>query len=294
MNINSIITSFLLILSLSTGVTNSELPPSFNEELSNTLNTKLTSNVPILMYHHISEDVTNDATISPELFEEHIQTLLENGYTPILLDDLINFVYTPSTLPEKPVCITFDDGYTSNYEYAFPILKKYNVKATISIIGNSINKDTYKNTSEKMYPHFSIEQAIEMESSGLIQIENHTYDMHQNQDLESGEHVRTNATKLPNETNEQYILALTNDIETMKKIFNQHLKKDIDIFTYPHGIHDELSEKTLKELGVKLTLTTTAGNNLIQKGNKQSLYKLKRYNISEEITSKELLTLASP
>ena len=57
--------------------------------------------------------------ISPETFEKQIKTLKENGYTGITVEEMINYVYTGEELPEKPVCITFDDGYLNNYEKAF-------------------------------------------------------------------------------------------------------------------------------------------------------------------------------
>ena len=83
--------------------------------------------VPILMYHNLVEEYpleTAGANITPELFEKHIQTLLNQGYTPVSLSDYYAFVIGNKTLPDNPIVITFDDGYLSNYEVAFPILKK--------------------------------------------------------------------------------------------------------------------------------------------------------------------------
>ncbi len=283
MNLNTMIMCFSVMLSFVTGVPHvSELPTP--EPISQEVY------VPTLMYHHITNDFSNGATITPELFEEHIKTIIDNGYTPVLFDDMINFVHKKySKLPEKAVCITFDDGYLSNYEYAYPLLQKYNLKANISIIGHAIGKDKYKSTNYPITPHFTIEQAKEMQDSGIFQIENHTYDMHQETTFESGEYIRENATKLANESDENYIQALKNDFNMMKNIFNSHLQKDTLVFTYPHGKCTELSEKTLKELGVLMTITTQNGNNLLQKGNPESLYKIKRYNICNEVSPEQLL-----
>lgn len=283
MNLNTVVMCFCLMVTITTGTP--MLPEVIEPEpIAQEVY------VPTLMYHHITNEFSNGATITPELFEEHMQTIVNNGYTPVLFDDMINFVYNPKArLPEKSVCITFDDGYLSNYEYAYPILKEKNIKANISIIGHAIGMDTYKDTSHPMIPHFDMIQALEMQKSGLIQIENHTYDMHQESFLEDGEYIRENAIKLQNETEENYILSMQDDFNTMKNIFNDYLGKDTLVFTYPHGKNTELSEKVLKDLGVVMTITTQNGNNLIQKGNSECLYKIKRYNICNEVSSEQLL-----
>ena len=241
-------------------------------------------NVPILMYHHITPEAAsaeNSMTITPERFEEHINSIFENGYTPVFLEDLIAYVESGEKLPEKPICITFDDGYTSNYEYAFPVLNKYNAKANIAIIGTSIGVSQYKNTPNQIIPHFDMEQAKKMESSGVISIISHTYDMHQAELFESVDKIRTNALKLLNESDEEYENALRNDFEAMSQILKNELGKENTILAYPYGKYSEQSNRILKDLGVKMTLATTVGTNKLQKGNLESLYNLHRYTIHE-------------
>ena len=80
--------------------------------------TSYTANVPVLMYHHIDEEGNDDVNISSELFEAQMAALAEEGYTAVFPDDLAAYVYEGKALPDKPVVITFDDGYLSNYEYA--------------------------------------------------------------------------------------------------------------------------------------------------------------------------------
>lgn len=239
--------------------------------------------VPILMYHHITseaKDGLNTMTITPERFEEHIYSLISQGYTPIFLEELISYVESGEKLPEKPICITFDDGYLSNYEYAFPILKKYNAKANIAIIGVTVGATEYKDTRNKIIPHFTMEQALEMEHSGVVSIISHTFDMHQAKDFESGDKIRTTAVKLENETNEEYKRDFKEDFEKMSEIFKS-LHKNIEIVAYPYGKYNELSNQLLKELGVKLTLSTMAGTNIVEKNNTECLYNLKRYTVYE-------------
>ncbi len=248
----------------------------------------------ILTFHSVTENPTENTMISPLKFEEDIKYLYDNGFTSISFDDLYKYVYNGIELPKKPILITFDDGYLNNYESAFPILKKYNFKATIFTIGNLIgSKDYYKNTNNKLRPHFSFDEAKEMVDSGLIDIQSHSYDMHQWKEFEldrniDSSKIRENVLKLENESEQDYIDALKNDIAKMQNIIFENLNKNITAFSYPSGKHDTLSEVVLSQNGILATVTIDEGENTIIKGLPQSLYLLKRYNV-EESTNLELL-----
>lgn len=82
------------------------------------------------------------------------RALSEAGYTGVSFDELQAYVLRGAPLPEKPVVITFDDGYESNYTLAYPILQKYGMKATIFAIGVSFGTDHYKDTDYAITPHF--------------------------------------------------------------------------------------------------------------------------------------------
>lgn len=117
--------------------------------------------VPILMYHAVSDNCwgIEELFVSPSSMEAQLQYLNDNGYTTIWFSDLPHIDEI-----EKPVLLTFDDGYDDNYEYLFPLLKEYNCKATVFVIPTAIGK-THKMTAE---------QIREMSDSGLVDIESHT------------------------------------------------------------------------------------------------------------------------
>ncbi len=237
--------------------------------------------IPILLYHHIDENVTSDMVVSPSKFEEDLNYLKENEYTTILLKDLIKYIKEDIELPKKCVCITFDDGYTSNYEYAYPLLKKYGMNATIFVIGSSIGKGVEDN----IIPHFNIFQAKEMIKSGVIDIKSHTYDMHQIPSEDS----RENILKLNNEKINQYIEYRKNDyIKINKNVFNK-LNIDNNILAYPQGRIDNVSAKVSNILGYQMTLTTIPKTNYILKYLPESLYNLNRYNITEDTKLENIL-----
>ena len=78
--------------------------------------------VPVIMYHAVMDDASRlgKYVISPEELESDFKWLSENGYTAVLSEDLINYTENGAALPEKPILLTFDDGYYNNYLYAYP------------------------------------------------------------------------------------------------------------------------------------------------------------------------------
>jgi len=116
--------------------------------------------VVVLLYHDISDNRKNSATIPPELFREHM-AVLETDFNVISLDDVVAFQNGQKSIPPNAVAITFDDGYRSNYEVAYPILKQYGWPATVFLTVDSIGKATA--TIEKL----TWEQIFEMAADGF-------------------------------------------------------------------------------------------------------------------------------
>ncbi len=96
--------------------------------------------VPILMYHHISEpppgadSIRRDLSVSPREFEAQLRYLKEAGYQSISLYDLLYHLTLGWPLPEKPIILTFDDGYKDAFTNAFPLLKRYGFTATFFLV----------------------------------------------------------------------------------------------------------------------------------------------------------------
>lgn len=137
-------------------------------------NQRPNTEIPILLYHNFvttvpESDADNFNYINtPQSFEENVKTFLENGYTIISMNDLNNALNGKTELPSKPILITFDDGYYSNYEYIYPILKKYNVKVSIFITTDKIRKEI------NGIKYLGWDECIEMQDSGLVEIFSHS------------------------------------------------------------------------------------------------------------------------
>ncbi|MEG1705270.1 MAG: polysaccharide deacetylase family protein [Clostridia bacterium] len=120
-------------------------------------------NVPIFMYHFILDDYGKNTDVenflSPDKLEKQLKYIKENGFETIYIrdfDELYKY--------KKPVALTFDDCFVYFYNNAYPLFKKYNLKASIYVITDYINGENYLTT----------EQLIEMKNSGLIDIQSHS------------------------------------------------------------------------------------------------------------------------
>lgn len=117
--------------------------------------------IPIFMYHTSSEDNPGglpELYVRPSEFERQIRHLSENGYTFVTFDDWFNLHNI-----EKPVFITFDDGYEANFTEIFPIIQRYNARITIFLALDNIERE-----------NFTVEMIREMSDSGLVKFESHT------------------------------------------------------------------------------------------------------------------------
>jgi peptidoglycan/xylan/chitin deacetylase (PgdA/CDA1 family) len=125
--------------------TNSPTPTTLPDYLTTSLPTPDTVerklHVPILMYHYISvppadaDIYRKDLSIAPEIFEEQMDWLEDSGYEPVTLYDLMIALNSGRKhLPEKPIILTFDDGYVDNYENAFPVLREHDFVGTFFIL----------------------------------------------------------------------------------------------------------------------------------------------------------------
>jgi peptidoglycan/xylan/chitin deacetylase (PgdA/CDA1 family) len=244
-------------------------------------------NVPILLYHNLSPDgEISNTNYTPELFAHHMELLNQLGCTPVTFDDLFAFVDQGVPLPERPVVIAFDDGYLSNYQYAFPVLQDYGYPATIFVIGSSIGHyQYYKDTDYPLTPHFGQPEIDEMTASGLISIQSHTYDMHQWPPFESGDAVRNTILPLDGESDEDYTAALIADVASQNETFASFGLASPQILAFPEGKFTALTDQILQSCGIRCTVTTSESRvNTLVCGLPQSLIDLGRMTVSAATT----------
>ena len=115
------------------------------------------------MYHRISRtDIKNFLSVREADFKEQLIYLQHNGYTSILLSDVVNYVLHNTPLPPNPVLITFDDGYRDNYTIMYPLLKDYGIKANIFLVPAFLHHEQINpGDGDSVYLHLSDIQSMD-------------------------------------------------------------------------------------------------------------------------------------
>ena len=99
--------------------------------------------IPVLLYHHVSDERTDmpELTLSVAAFERQVKRLRDAGFESIRLSEFLEYMAGKEVaLPERPILITFDDGYEDNYRYAFPVLKREGFRAVIFMVGINFDR----------------------------------------------------------------------------------------------------------------------------------------------------------
>lgn len=228
--------------------------------------------LPIIMYHSVlnSEDKAGAYVVTAKQLERDLAYIQALGYTTVVVQDLLDYVYGGVPLPDKPVMLTFDDGYYNNYTYLYPLLEQYDMKAVLSIIAVHTEQYTQSGERNNNYTHITWPQLREVAAAGRIEIQNHTYDMH-------SERTRRGAVSVQGESFSHYKEAITEDILQAQKMIQANTGWTCTAFTYPFGFYTNQSEAIVRSMGFRCSLTCVEGMNYIDR-DPSCLFALKRWN----------------
>ena len=211
--------------------------------------------VLVLNYHKIANE-HKSLSVTLDDFEQHMKWLQEYGFTCITPGQLYDFVANGADLPEKPVLITFDDGYKDNYTNAFPIMKKYGMKGTIFVVTGFLG--VYDN-------YLTWDQAKELLEEGF-NIESHTYS-HKSMTEASDEDI-------------------TKELVKSRQTIKEKLGIDSDFMAYPTGTYNLHIAELVKESGYKGAFTIKY-DNVSRDSNVYALERVPVFHTSE--TNKDFL-----
>lgn len=191
-----------------------------------------TYRVPVLLYHYVEyvkdqgDTIRQSLDVTPDVFTKQVQTLVLANYTFLTASDLADILDNKMKIPEKPILLTFDDGYKDFYTDVWPILQKYHVKATIYVVPGFLDTSNY----------MSLAQLLEVAKSDLVEVAAHT--MH---------HMYLK--DLPAKTVES-------EVNKSKAFLEEKLGTPIISFAYPYGAFDKQAVEMVKMAGFKTGAST--------------------------------------
>lgn len=187
--------------------------------------------VSVLMYHMIGDEQGNAAVMTEANLRIQMNYLRDHGYHPITMQELYDYVTKGAPLPEKPVCITFDDGYLDSYTIVYPLMKEYGFPWTLFLITDDVGKP---------YNRMTWDQLKEMANSHAVTIASHTL---------SHPKLHNLATRAEKEK----------EIVEANKALKYQLGIDNVWLAYPYGDYDDEVIDICKKAGIKMAVTTDAG-----------------------------------
>jgi peptidoglycan/xylan/chitin deacetylase (PgdA/CDA1 family) len=185
--------------------------------------------VPVIMYHDILPEKKVFFDVTPQEFEQALQLIRQEGLTPISLDQLVEHLSTGMPLPEKPILLTFDDGYAGHYTYVYPLLKKYGYPGVFAIYTKKVG--THYGRSAMTWA-----QIREMAADPLVTIASHS--LTHPPDLGKLDSNR-----------------IRDEVVESKRILEEQLGIPIKYFVYPEGKYNEQVKREVRLAGYQAALT---------------------------------------
>jgi len=193
-----------------------------------------TGRIPILLYNDVSDFFNDSHTVSPSIFAAQLEWLYNNGFRVIPLRKISN---PPAGV--RLAVITFDYGYASFMDYAFPLLKEYGFCATVNVVGGLVGK--YIREGRNSRPLLSWDEYRHLLKSGLVDIGCQTNALHLLKDK-----------GVSNVSQE----VLRHDLMTFNKTLQKETRTSTDILAWPHGFYGAQSIDVAKNEGFRYLQTT--------------------------------------
>ena len=217
--------------------------------------------IVVLMYHHIDWEFDSRVTITPAKFEEHLNTLLDKGYNVITLSEFRDFLRGEAEVPANAVLITFDDGYESFYQYAYPLLKDRGMSATnFMVVAHIGARESWR------IPVLDLSQMKRMIESDMY-FQSHSYDSHFYVYVDAEGNWEKPALVAHiylteegrNETEEEKRARIYEDLRKSREVLEQELGIHVDFFSVPYGWKNEAVAEVAREVGFAYIFTIQPG-----------------------------------
>jgi biofilm PGA synthesis lipoprotein PgaB len=227
----------------------------------------------VLNYHDIidEEDIVapfDRMEVNKHFLEDQFIWLKKNDYTVVSVQAVLDAAAGKTTLPEKAILLTFDDGYLSFYTKVFPLLKKYHYPASVALVGTWM--DGHVTADEPGKPLMNWTQIREVKQSGLVEIASHTYDLHNGiVGNPQGNTQASTVTRLYDEpmlmyeNDEQYRTRIRAAMFKSAEFILQHAGVRPRVMVWPYGEYNETAVAIAKEAGFSTTMGLIDGFNTL-------------------------------
>jgi peptidoglycan/xylan/chitin deacetylase (PgdA/CDA1 family) len=197
-----------------------------------------TLNIPILCYHNLNPTTPGSMNMTPQKFESQMKWLKDNGFTFIPLSEAVEYLQGKRTsLPEKSIVITADDGWQSDYTYMLPVVKKYKIPMTLFIYPGTISEGKHALTWDELKA---------LQKTGLFDIQSHTYS-HPN-----FKHAKKDMSP------EKYDNFVKNELVNSKKILEDKMGIKVSYLAWPFGIYNDYLAKEAANAGYVMAFSIDA------------------------------------
>ena len=183
----------------------------------------------VLQYHHISDETPGITSVSPELFQRHLDFLLQNDHVVMPLEDVITALKIGIDLPENCVALTIDDAYVSAFTEAYPRVVRYDYPLTVFVSTDAVDSG--------LATHLSWDQMREMQMHG-ISFQNHSH---------SHDHL---IRRLENEEIDDWEQRIAADIQTAQNRIQAELGSSPTLFAYPYGEYNQALKQMVASMGL--------------------------------------------
>ena len=183
----------------------------------------------VLQYHHISEETPGITSVTPDLFQQHLDYLLVNKYEVLAVEDVVETLKDGGELPDRCVALTIDDAYLSSYTEAFPRTQRYAFPLTVFISTEAVDNG-YSS-------HLNWQQVREMQAGG-VSFQNHGH-----------QHIHL-IRRTGDEDEEDWEQRVATDIQTAQNRIIEMLGETPTLFAYPFGEYNDALRGIVRSMGL--------------------------------------------
>jgi len=194
--------------------------------------------VPILVYHNLGAQSSGRLVLGVQAFAEQMNYLKREGYRVVSLAEFVEWLRLKRQLPRKSVVLTFDDGYQSFREYAYPVLKKLGFPATLFVYTD------YVGASRNA---LSWEQLKGLAAEGF--------------DVQAHSKTHGDLRRAPGETDAQYAKRMQAELAEPPRLFQRQLGQGVQFLAYPYGRVDDDLLTRVREQGYAAAFTVRRESN---------------------------------